>query len=153
MKECPFCKIWESNSSHSFKVIVVGEHCVSILDQYPVSDGHCLIIPKRHVKTIWELTDAELKDLYAVMKQTDDWIFEWYHPDGINIGINEGEAAGQTVPHLHIHLIPRYEGDVIDPAGGIRGVIPHKQKYKKPDPKYYGDDETDDDPYGILFPR
>lgn len=131
------------------KVIVNGQYTYSKLDEFPVSKGHCLVIPKRHVKTLWELTDEELKDLYTVMKQTDDWIFEWYHPDGENIGINEGYAAGQTVEHLHIHIIPRYEGDVSDPTGGVRGVIPHKQKYKKSDPKYYGDDDTDDDPYGI----
>ena len=141
---CIFCK--------PINVIVNGQYAYSRLDEFPVSNGHCLIIPKRHVKTIWELTDEELKDLYTVMKQTDDWIFEWYHPDGENIGINEGEVAGQTVEHLHIHIIPRYEGDVIDPTGGVRGVIPYKQKYKKSDPKYYGDDDTDDDPYGILFP-
>jgi diadenosine tetraphosphate (Ap4A) HIT family hydrolase len=147
MKECPFCKIWESNSSHSFKVLVVGEHCVSVLDQYPVSEGHCLVIPKRHVATIWELTDEELKDLYTVMKQTDDWIFEWYHPDGTNYGINEGSAAGQTIPHLHIHLIPRYNGDVPNPEGGVRGVIPWKQEYT---PLFLGEESKEYDPYGIL---
>ena len=129
MKECPFCKIWESNGSHSFKVLVVGEHCVSILDQYPVSEGHCLIIPKRHVGSIDELDDMELKDLYTVLHQTKTLLIETYLPDGFNIGINEGEAAGQTVPHLHIHLIPRYEGDVVCPRGGVRGVIPSKKEY------------------------
>lgn len=129
MKECPFCKIWESNGSHSFKVLIVGEHCVSILDQYPVSEGHCLIIPKRHVISIDELTDSELKDLYVVMKQIKILLCETYQPDGFNIGINEGEAAGQTVEHLHIHIIPRYEGDVVCPRGGVRGVIPSKCNY------------------------
>lgn len=129
MKECPFCKIWESNGSHSFKVLVVGEYCVSVLDQYPVSEGHCLIIPKRHVSSIDELSDVELKDLYTVLHQTKILLIETYLPDGFNIGINEGEAAGQTVPHLHIHLIPRYEGDVVCPRGGVRGVIPSKKEY------------------------
>lgn len=129
MKECPFCKIWESNGSHSFKVLVVGEHCVSVLDQYPVSEGHCLIIPKRHVGSIDELSDVELKDLYTVLHQSKTLLIETYLPDGFNIGINEGEAAGQTVPHLHIHLIPRYEGDVVCPRGGVRGVIPSKKEY------------------------
>lgn len=129
MKECPFCKIWESDDSHSFKVLVAGEHCVSILDQYPVSEGHCLIIPKRHVRSIDELSDVELKDLYTVLHQTKILLIETYMPDGFNIGINEGEAAGQTVPHLHIHLIPRYEGDVVCPRGGVRGVIPDKKNY------------------------
>lgn len=129
MKGCPFCKIWESGSSHSFKVLVVGEHCVSVLDQYPVSEGHCLIIPKRHVNSIDELSDVELKDLYTVLHQTKILLIETYLPDGFNIGINEGEAAGQTVPHLHIHLIPRYEGDVVCPRGGVRGVIHDKKNY------------------------
>ena len=129
MKECPFCKIWESNGSHSFKVLVVGEHCVSVLDQYPVSEGHCLVIPKRHVGSIDELSDVELKDLYTVLHQSKTLLIETYLPDGFNIGINEGEAAGQTVPHLHIHLIPRYEGDVVCPRGGVRGVIPNKKEY------------------------
>lgn len=129
MKGCPFCKIWESGGSHSFKVLVVGEHCVSILDQYPVSEGHCLIIPKRHVNSIDDLTDVELKDLYTVLHQTKVLLLETYLPDGFNIGINEGEAAGQTVEHLHIHLIPRYEGDVVCPRGGVRGVIPDKKNY------------------------
>lgn len=129
MKECPFCKIWESNGSHSFKALVVGEYCVSVLDQYPVSEGHCLIIPKRHVGSIDELSDVELKDLYTVLHQTKILLTETYLPDGFNIGINEGEAAGQTVPHLHIHLIPRYEGDVVCPRGGVRGVIPSKKEY------------------------
>lgn len=130
MNECPFCKIWESNSSHSFKVLVAGEYCVSVLDQFPVSEGHCLIIPKRHVGAIDDLTDAELKDVYTVLHQTKILLIETYTPDGFNIGINEGSAAGQTVPHLHIHLIPRYNGDVFDPTGGVRGVIPSKQSYK-----------------------
>lgn len=118
---CIFCK--------PTNVIVNGQYAYSKLDEFPVSKGHCLVIPKRHVKTLWELTDEELKDLYTVMKQTDDWIFKWYHPDGTNIGINEGEAAGQTIEHLHIHLIPRYEGDVVCPRGGVRGVIPDKKEY------------------------
>lgn len=141
MKDCIFCNL--------SKVIVNGQYAYSRLDEFPVSKGHSLVIPKRHVKTIWELTDEELKDLYTIMIQTKNRIEELYKPDGFNIGINEGEAAGQTVEHLHIHLIPRYKGDVIDPTGGVRGVIPHKQKYKKSDPKYYGDEGYETDPYGI----
>lgn len=129
MKSCPFCEIWESNGSHSFTILIVGEYCVSVLDQYPVSEGHCLIIPKRHVSSIDDLTDVELKDLYTVLHQTKILIRETYLPDGFNIGINEGEAAGQTVEHLHIHIIPRYEGDVVCPRGGVRGVIPSKRNY------------------------
>lgn len=110
-------------------IIINGEYVYSRLDGFPVSEGHCLIIPKRHVNSIDELSDVELKDLYAVLHQTKILLIETYMPDGFNIGINEGEAAGQTVPHLHIHLIPRYEGDVVCPRGGVRGVIPDKKNY------------------------
>ena len=110
-------------------IVINGEYAYSRLDGFPVSEGHCLIIPKRHVRSINELSDVELKDLYTVLHQSKTLLIETYLPDGFNIGINEGEAAGQTVPHLHIHLIPRYEGDVVCPRGGVRGVIPSKKEY------------------------
>ena len=110
-------------------IVINGEYTYSRLDGFPVSEGHCLIIPKRHVGSIDELSDVELKDLYTVLHQSKTLLIETYLPDGFNIGINEGEAAGQTVPHLHIHLIPRYEGDVVCPRGGVRGVIPSKKEY------------------------
>lgn len=110
-------------------IVINGEYAYSRFDGYPVSEGHCLIIPKRHVSSIDELSDVELKDLYTVLHQTKILLVETYLPDGFNIGINEGEAAGQTVRHLHIHLIPRYEGDVVCPRGGVRGVIPSKKEY------------------------
>ena len=110
-------------------ILINGEYSYSRLDGYPVSEGHCLVIPKRHVISIDDLTDSELKDLYTVLRQTKIMLCEVYQPDGFNIGINEGEAAGQTVPHLHIHIIPRYEGDVECPRGGVRGVIPSKRNY------------------------
>jgi diadenosine tetraphosphate (Ap4A) HIT family hydrolase len=78
---------------------------------------------------MFELTDDELKDLYAVIVDIRNYIKIVRNPDGFNIGVNEGRAAGQTVPHLHIHVIPRYNGDMEDPRGGVRGVIPEKQKY------------------------
>lgn len=110
-------------------IVINGEYAYSRLDGFPVSEGHCLVIPKRHVRSIDELSDVELKDLYTVLHQSKTLLIETYLPDGFNIGINEGEAAGQTVPHLHIHLIPRYEGDVVCPRGGVRGVIPSKKEY------------------------
>lgn len=110
-------------------IVINGEYAYSRLDGFPVSEGHCLVIPKHHVGSIDELDDMELKDLYTVLHQTKILLIETYLPDGFNIGINEGEAAGQTVPHLHIHLIPRYGGDVVCPRGGVRGVIPSKKEY------------------------
>lgn len=121
-KKCPFCQ-------QVLKKIIKGKYAFSAFDQFPVSKGHCLIIPNRHVNNIFELADCELMDLYAVLNDTKNYIDSLYSPDGYNIGINMGEAAGQTVPHLHIHLIPRYNGDVKNPRGGVRGVIPNKQSY------------------------
>ena len=110
-------------------IVINGEYAYSRFDGYPVSQGHCLVVPKRHVSKLENLTDFELQDMYVILQQSKLYIEENYSPDGFNIGINEGEAAGQTVEHLHIHIIPRYEGDVVCPKGGIWGVIPDKKSY------------------------
>lgn len=144
---CLFCNIQSNLHQTNFNVRIVGKHCLSIEDQFPVSKGHHLIIPHRRVNSIWELTDEELMDVFTVMVETKNWIVDIYNPDGFNIGINQGDAAGQTIPHLHIHIIPRYRGDVANPKGGVRGVIPWKQEYV---PLFTGDEETEDDPYGVL---
>lgn len=105
------------------------QHCFALQDAYPISPGHLLIIPYEHVETWFHAPEWVQKDMYQaleVMKKTLDHERE---PDGFNIGMNCHEAAGQSVMHLHMHLIPRYQGDVKDPKGGIRGVIPGKQKY------------------------
>ena len=122
MVDCIFCHPKQ-------QPMIVGEYAYSIKDEFPVSNGHCLVIPKRHVESIFELSDDELKDLYVVLKQTKDKLENDYTPDGFNIGINYKEAGGQTIPHTHIHIIPRYNGDVKNPRGGVRGVIPNKQNY------------------------
>lgn len=135
---CIFCK--------PNNVIINGKYAYSRYDEFPVSKGHCLIIPKRHVQSIFDLTDEELKDLYTILVQTYHYLIgSGYMMDGYNVGINCGRAAGQTVEHLHIHLIPRYKGDVFDPTGGVRGVIPSKQSYKL----YAGDEDWEPDPFGI----
>jgi diadenosine tetraphosphate (Ap4A) HIT family hydrolase len=123
-KECPFCQKFDEG-----RIIYQDSSWVAIYDNYPVSEGHVLLIPKRHVKTYFELNYVELASVginVGIVKRILDKKFK---PDGYNIGINCGEAAGQTVPHCHIHIIPRYNGDVKDPRGGVRGVIPEKQKY------------------------
>ena len=100
-----------------------------IRDGFPVSEGHTLIIPKRHTGSFFELTEAEREDLFDLLSQARNELIKTYNPDGFNIGINDGSAAGQTVPHLHIHLIPRFKGDIKDPRGGVRWIFPDKAKY------------------------
>lgn len=121
---CPFCTI-----SHDREIICENALCLAFYDCYPVSPGHALIIPKRHVASYFDLTDDERKDMNDALLYVKSIIDERYHPDGYNIGVNVGEYAGQSVYHCHMHLIPRYKGDVPNPKGGVRGVIPEKQKY------------------------
>jgi len=121
---CPFC-----NLDQHREIIIENSECYAMHDMFPVSNGHVLIIPKRHCSDYFELTTDEQTSCWEMVNELRGILDEKYHPDGFNIGINVNEAAGQTVPHVHIHLIPRYKGDVIDPEGGVRGVIPEKRKY------------------------
>lgn len=98
-------------------------------DANPVTPGHMLLIPYRHVSSWFETTEAERQALWHLLDQAKAELDTQHHPAGCNIGINVGQAAGQTVAHVHIHLIPRYPGDVAEPRGGVRGVIPAKQSY------------------------
>jgi diadenosine tetraphosphate (Ap4A) HIT family hydrolase len=105
---------------------VIGENatCYARLDGYPAADGHTLIIPKRHVESLFELTSKELAGAWALLSATWACLEGEPRPDGYTIGVNEGRAAGRTVDHCHINLIPRRHGDVPDPRGGIRKAIP-----------------------------
>lgn len=121
--DCPFCNLDNS------RIIQANTHAIAIFDGYPVSPGHCLIIPKRHIASFFEATREEqtvILDLLAEMRAV---LQKEHNPDGFNIGINDGSAAGQTVMHLHIHLIPRYAGDMPDPRGGVRWIFPDKAAY------------------------
>lgn len=120
---CPFCTLPPN------RIIASNETGVTIRDAYPVSEGHTLIIPRRHVSSWFELTDPDKFELLKLQTQAQKLLETEFRPDGYNIGINDGLAAGQTVPHLHIHLIPRYKGDTADPRGGVRWVIPTKAQY------------------------
>ncbi|MCQ2186563.1 MAG: HIT family protein [Bacteroidales bacterium] len=120
---CPFCNLAPE------KIIYESELSLAFYDGFPVSPGHTLIISKRHEGNYFLLTDAENADLWHCAEQIKKMLDEKYHPDGYNIGINVGADAGQSVFHVHMHLIPRYHGDVDNPRGGVRGVIPGKQKY------------------------
>lgn len=91
--------------------------------------GHTLVIPKRHVRSFFDLSEDERNGLMALLTQAQVGLVTEFSPAGYNVGINDGPVAGQTVPHLHVHFIPRFEGDLPDPRGGVRWVIPHKAKY------------------------
>jgi len=120
---CPFCSLPRDRILHE------RETAIAIRDGFPVSTGHTLVIPRRHVGSFFEVTDAECADLMSLLAAARDDLDRKFHPAGYNIGINDGAAAGQTVPHLHIHLIPRYAGDRDDPRGGVRRVLPDKAAY------------------------
>lgn len=122
-KLCAFCTL------PAARIVGQNEHAIWIRDGFPVSPGHSLVIPKRHVGSFFDVTEAERQGLLALLDEAKAVAFAEFQPDGYNIGINDGSAAGQTVPHLHIHLIPRYTGDMADPRGGVRWVIPAKADY------------------------
>jgi len=124
MKGCIFCSI-------SQEKVIENELAYAIWDSFPVNPGHMLIIPRRHISSYFETTPEEREALDSVLFSAREIVDRKYQPDGYNIGINHGEAAGQSIMHLHIHLIPRYYGDMDKPKGGIRGVIPHKRGYGK----------------------
>ncbi len=111
------------------KKIIENENAFAIYDGFPVSKGHVLVIPKRVVAEIFDLNDEEYSSCFNLVKDVKKILEEEFKPDGFNIGINNGEKAGQTIFHAHIHVIPRYSGDVDNPRGGIRHVIPGKGDY------------------------
>jgi len=127
--QCLFCHLAPT------RIAAESDYCVLIDDAFPISPGHCLIIPKRHIQSFFETDAAEREALFA-LAQTAKTRIERHRcaenqsiPNGYNLGINDGAAAGQTVPHLHLHVIPRYSGDSDDPRGGIRWILPKKAKY------------------------
>ena len=123
---CLFCNSKISGIAHD------NDLAYASYDTHPVSKFHCLIIPKRHVIDYFELTDEELvacHDLIKVIKE--EILIKDKNVKAFNIGTNAGKIAGQSIMHCHIHLIPRREGDVENPQGGVRSVIPQKQHYKR----------------------
>lgn len=120
--QCPFC-------DPSVTALAANTHAIVIADKYPVSPGHCLVIPKVHAPDIFQLPEDVYSDCLGLVRVVKALLDKQYRPDGFNIGINSGKVAGQTVFHAHIHVIPRYTGDVPDPTGGVRNVIPGKGAY------------------------
>lgn len=122
-KACPFCVLDPA------RILAEDELTVVYKDGFPVSPGHTVIIPRRHFPTLFDATEAEQMALLKALGECKRILDERHRPDGYNIGINQGPAGGQSVPHLHIHVIPRYKGDREDPKGGVRWVLPEKAKY------------------------
>ena len=123
---CLFCIIKKD------EILDENEFAYATFDSYPVSNQHCLIVPKRHIKDYFELIEKEIigcdqliKKIKSQIEKNDKLV------KGFNIGVNSGKVAGQSIMHCHIHLIPRREGDVENPQGGVRGVIPSKQHYTR----------------------
>ena len=123
---CLFCNISESGCAHE------NDLAYASYDSYPVSEHHCLIIPKRHIKDYFQLTQDELTACHELIKVVKDEIFtKDQSVKGFNLGTNIGKVSGQSILHCHFHLIPRREDDVKNPQGGVRSVIPNKQHYKR----------------------
>ena len=125
MTPCPFCTV-DLNRIAFMDDLVVG-----LWDGFPVSPGHLLIVPRRHAATWDDLTAEEKRALWECVDKAKAVIQSRHQPDGFNVGFNLGAAAGQTVFHFHLHVIPRYSGDVADPRGGVRHVVPAKANYLK----------------------
>ena len=144
---CPFCAIAshheaaidtagispaaddQTSAINHPRIIAQNQHAIVIRDGYPVTPGHTLIIPKRHIGSYFSLTADEKTSMHALLEQAKTELDQHHQPAAYNIGINDGPAAGQTVPHCHMHLIPRYHQDVSDPRGGVRWVVAEKADY------------------------
>ncbi len=116
--DCVFCELREKNDR---PIVARTRSFFAVNDKYPVNVGHTLIIPFRHVSRLRDLTVAEFAELKEILEAVQDQLAE-QNAEGFNIGVNEGDVAGQTVSHLHVHVIPRYAGDVEHPRGGIRNL-------------------------------
>ena len=121
---CPFCDIIDRDET-----LTATNMGVAFPDAHPVSRGHTLVVPRRHVDDLFELSAYEFDAIWQLVKDVRKQLEGKHSPDGFNVGVNVGRAAGQTVAHAHIHVIPRYTGDVDDPRGGIRWLLPDKAKY------------------------
>jgi diadenosine tetraphosphate (Ap4A) HIT family hydrolase len=117
LPHCVFCQRLAE------EVITENDLAAVMIDNYPVARGHLLVVPKRHVESFFEATLEEINAITQLIFGVKERLDQQFHPDGYNIGVNVGKAAGQGVFHLHVHVIPRYSGDVSDPKGGIRRIL------------------------------
>lgn len=120
---CLFCALPQA------RIVMANDLAIAIRDSFPVSPGHMLIIPKRHIATFFDTSDEERLSMFELLDRAKRSLDTELQPAAYNIGVNDGPAAGQTIPHLHVHLIPRYMGDDDDPRGGVRWIFPEKAKY------------------------
>lgn len=120
---CPFCQVSAS------RMVLSAPFGYAFRDGYPISEGHTLVVPRRHLVSIFDALPEEQAALWCLVGQVREQLATQLHPDGFNIGVNDGQAAGQTIGHGHIHVIPRWRGDVQDPRGGVRWLIPAKADY------------------------
>jgi diadenosine tetraphosphate (Ap4A) HIT family hydrolase len=120
---CPFCHVEKSC------ITLENDSAVAFPDLFPVAEGHVLVVPKRHVASVFDLPDEELAALWSLVALARAKLASELKPDGFNVGVNDGPAAGQTVLHAHVHVIPRRTGDVADPRGGVRWIMPAKARY------------------------
>lgn len=122
---CPFCELVER------EIVAANDLAMAFRDKYPVSEGHTLVVPRRHVGSWFDATEAERAAMIVLADRVKQVLDAQLAPAGYNLGVNVGPAAGQTVMHLHLHIIPRFAGDVDDPTGGVRHVIPGKGNYRR----------------------
>jgi diadenosine tetraphosphate (Ap4A) HIT family hydrolase len=127
--ECPFCCLKKD------RIRLESEFAVAFLDGFPVTEGHMLVVPKRHVVSLFHLPEKEQAAVWLLVTQVRALLLVELQPDGFNVGLNDGSSAGQTVMHAHVHVIPRRSGDVPDPRGGVRWVMPDKAAYWTVDQK------------------
>ena len=122
--DCPFCARLDGREA------MASSACsVAFFDAYPLNPGHALVVPRRHVADLFDLDQDELADVWRLVGDVKARLARDLSPEGFNVGVNVGSAAGQTVGHAHVHVIPRHLGDVPDPRGGIRWVIPARAAY------------------------
>ena len=124
---CPFCELVATPGSG--RILADNHLALLVSDLFPVSRGHALAMPKRHIASFFDATENERAALFELVDKAKGILDDKVRPDGYNIGINEGVAAGRTIPHLHVHVIPRFSGDAEDPRGGIRWVMPERANY------------------------
>jgi diadenosine tetraphosphate (Ap4A) HIT family hydrolase len=121
--DCPFCR------PDRHRIRLESDLAVAFLDRFPLTEGHTLVVPKRHVASLFDIPQDEQAAVWSLVAHVRAQLMAELKPDGFNVGLNDGPAAGQTVAHAHVHVIPRRHGDVADPRGGVRWIIPAKAAY------------------------